>query len=75
MSIAYPEPKPEEFPRPMKDAEIIDLIEHLRNMQEKANTLALEQLKLTQQLETAFKKARELHRKILQEQNDVGGEG
>ena len=61
--------------RPMKDAEIIDLMEHLRQMQEKANELALYQLELTKQLETAFKKARALHRIFLADQNDGGGEG
>jgi hypothetical protein len=58
----------------MKDAEIIDLIEKLRIMQEKANALAIDQLELTQHLESAFKKARELHEEILKEQTDTGGE-
>lgn len=58
----------------MKDAEIIDLIEKLRLMQEKANVLASQQLEMTQHLEYAFKKARELHEQILQEQTDTGGE-
>ena len=60
--------------RPMKDAEVIDLIEHLRQMQEKANALAIQQLELTKQLETAFKKARALHRVFVADQNDIGGE-
>ncbi|MBI3860419.1 MAG: hypothetical protein HY290_00835 [Planctomycetia bacterium] len=58
----------------MKDAEIIDLVERLRIMQEKANALATQQLELTQQLEAAFKKAHDLHEQILREQNDTGGE-
>jgi hypothetical protein len=74
MSMTHAETPGENLERPMKDAEFIDLIEHLRQMQEKANVLAVEQLELTQQLETAFKKARALHRRILEEQQDVGGE-
>jgi hypothetical protein len=58
----------------MKDVEIIDLIEKLRVMQQKANEMAGHQLEMTQHLESAFKKARELHEQILQEQTDTGGE-
>lgn len=75
MSIVHPEPKAEEVPRPLKAIDFIDLIEHLRILQQKANALALEQLELTNQLETAFKQARELHKKILADQHEVGGEG
>ena len=60
--------------RPMKDAEVIDLLEHLRQLQEKAHASALQQLELTKQLETAVKKARALHRIFLADQNDMGGE-
>jgi hypothetical protein len=63
------------LPRRMKDAEIIDLIERLRQMQEKANALASQQLELTLRIETAFKLARELHQNVLADQHDVGGEG
>jgi len=65
---------PEE-PRPMKDVEFVDLIEHLRLMQEKANALAVEQLELTKQLETAIKTVRDLHLKIQADKHEVGGEG
>jgi hypothetical protein len=58
----------------MKDVEIIDLIEKLRVMQQKANELAGHQLEMTQHLESAFKKAREMHEQILLEQTDTGGE-
>jgi hypothetical protein len=74
MSIIEPEIKPED-PRPMKEVEFIDLIEHLRLVQEKASALALEQLELTKQLEAAFKKAHDLHQKLLADQHEVGGEG
>ena len=47
----------------MKDVEIIDLIEKLRVMQQKANELAGHQLEMTQHLESAFKKARALTRR------------
>jgi hypothetical protein len=60
---------------PMKEGEFIVLIENLRQMQEKANELAVQQLELTKQLETALKTARELHKKTLIERNDIGGEG
>jgi len=75
MSSLESEARGKALERPMKDAEIIDLIEHLRQMQEKANGLALHQLELTKQLEAAFKNARALHRIILADQNDLGGEG
>ena len=75
MSTLQVETPAESVPHRMKDAEIIDLIERMRQMQEKANALAVKQLELMQQLETAFKTARELHQNVLADQNDVGGEG
>ncbi len=74
MSIIHAETPTETVVPPMKDAEIIVLIEDLRQMQEKANELATQQLDLTKQIETAFKKARELHQKTLTDQKDAGGE-
>jgi FixJ family two-component response regulator len=74
MSIIHTEPPLEKVEVPMKDAEFLDLIEHLRQMHVKAHELAAQQLELIKQLETAFKKARELHQKVLAGQNDVGGE-
>ena len=68
------EPSREVVEPPMKESEFIILIEDLRQMQEKANALAIQQLDLTKQLEIALKKARELHRKTLIERNDIGGE-
>ena len=60
---------------PTEGGEFVVLIESLREMQEKANVLAVEQLELTKKLETALKTARELHKKTLIERNDIGGEG
>jgi uncharacterized protein YlxW (UPF0749 family) len=76
MSIIHAEPLTETVAPapPMKDAEIIVLIEDLRSMQEKANELAAQQLELTKQIETALKKVRELHQKSQTDQKDVGGE-
>ena len=59
----------------MKDAEILDLIDRLRKMKEKADNLATEQHTLKRQLTTAVEKAHELHQKILEDRNDLGGEG
>jgi hypothetical protein len=76
MSIIHAETLAETVvPPPMKDIEIIVLIEDLLQMQEKANGLAVQQLELMKQLETALKKSRELHQTILGEKRDVGGEG
>jgi hypothetical protein len=75
MSIIHTELPAETIAPPMKDAEIIVLIEDLRQMQEKANDLATQQLELTKQIELALKKARELHQKTQADKNDVGGEG
>jgi uncharacterized coiled-coil DUF342 family protein len=58
-----------------KTATVVDLIERLRNIQEKADYLATEQHKLKQQLVAAVEKAHELHQKILEARNDLGGEG
>ena len=74
MSLVHTESQTEAVAPPMKEGELIVLIEDLRQMQEKANELALQQLELTKQLETALKKAHELHQKALTERNDVGGE-
>ena len=74
MSIIHTEMPAETVAPPMKDGELIVLIEDLRQMQEKANELAVQQLELTKQLETALKMARELHQKTLTDRNDVGGE-
>jgi hypothetical protein len=62
-------------PTSTKDAEILDLIEQLRQVQAKADELAPLQRHLKQQLEAALKKASELHQKTVEEQSDVGGEG
>ena len=74
MSMSPPETLLETVERPMKVAEFIDLMERLRQMHEKTSELAAQQLELTLQLETAFKNARELHQKMLTEQNELGGE-
>jgi uncharacterized protein YlxW (UPF0749 family) len=74
MSIIHAELPAGPVVPPVTDAEIIVLIEDLRQMQEKANDLATQQLELTKQIETALKKARELQQKTLAAQNDVGGE-
>ncbi len=74
MSILQAEAPAETAEPPMKDAEIIVLMEDLRAMQEKALELANQQLDLTKQLEAALKKARELHQKAVVARNDVGGE-
>ena len=74
MSIIHAETPTATVVPPMKDAEIIVLIEDLRQMQEKANELATQQLDLTKQIETALKKARERHQKTLTDQKDAGGE-
>jgi uncharacterized coiled-coil DUF342 family protein len=58
-----------------KTARVVDLIDQLRTIQEKADDLATEQNKLKQQLVAAVDKAHELHQKILEERNDLGGQG
>lgn len=74
MSIIHAELPAGPVVPPATDAKIIVLIEDLRQMQENANELAMRQLQLTKQLETALKKARELHEKTIADRNDVGGE-
>ena len=74
MSIIHAEMPAGTVVPPITDAEIIVLIEDLRQMQEKANELAVRQLELTKQLETALRKARERHQKKVTDRNDVGGE-
>lgn len=74
MSILQAETPAETVVPPMKEAAIIVLIENLRQMQEKANELAAQQLDLTKQIEMELRKAHGLHEKTLAEQNDVGGE-
>lgn len=74
MSVVQTETPVEIVAPPANTGELIVLIEDLRQMQEKANELAIQQLGLTKQLETALKLARELHQKTLTERNDVGGE-
>jgi uncharacterized coiled-coil DUF342 family protein len=59
----------------VKTATVVDLIDQLRNIQEKADDLATEQHTLKQQLATAVEKAHELHQKILEETNELGGQG
>lgn len=56
------------------DSEVFDLIKRLRQMQEKAEALATHQHDLKEQLKAAEEKAREVHQRILEEENDVGGE-
>lgn len=73
-TIIEVETPPESAAPPLKEAEIIVLMEDLRAMQEKAIELAAQQLELTKQLEVALKKARELHQQAKVERNDVGGE-
>lgn len=58
-----------------KAATVADLIDRLRNLEEKADGLATEQHKLRQQLVAAVEKAHELHQEILEERNELGGEG
>jgi hypothetical protein len=74
MSIIATETPAESAAPPMKEGTIVVLIEKLRQMQEKANELAAQQLDLTTQIEAELKKTHELHQKTLVEQNDVGGE-
>jgi hypothetical protein len=74
MPIIHAETPAETDAPPINDGVIIVLIEDLRQMQEKANDLAVQQLELTKHIETALKKACELHQKTLAGQNDVGGE-
>jgi hypothetical protein len=74
MSIIHAEIPAETVIPPVTDAQIIVMIEDLREMQEKANELAVQQLERTKQLETALKKARELHQKTLSDRIEVGGE-
>ena len=74
MSLAQMESAVETVPPPVKTGELIVLMEDLRQMQEKANELAIQQLELTKQIEIALKTARELHQKTQTERNDVGGE-
>jgi uncharacterized coiled-coil DUF342 family protein len=58
-----------------KTAAVEDLIDQLRTIQEKADDLTTEQNKLKQQLDGAVEKAHELHQKMLEERNELGGEG
>ena len=58
-----------------KTAAVEDLVDQLRIIQEKADVLATEQHKLKLQLVEAVEKAHELHQKILEERNEMGGEG
>jgi hypothetical protein len=74
MSIIHAELPSETVIPPVTDAQIIVMIEDLREMQEKAHELAAQQLELTKQLESAIKKARELHTKTLSDRIEVGGE-
>ncbi len=57
------------------DAEVFDLVKKLQQLQEKSEALATYQHDLKEQLKTAEQKARELHQKITEGRNDVGGEG
>jgi len=59
---------------PLTESVFIVLIEDLVQLQEQAKELAAQQLELTKRLETALKKARELHKNTLIERNDIGGE-
>jgi hypothetical protein len=74
MSIIHTELPAETVPPPVTDAQIIVMIEDLREMQEKAIELAAQQLELTKQLESALTKARELHTKTLSDRIETGGE-
>ena len=65
---------PAETAAPLKDAEIVVLMEDLRAMQEKVIESAAKQLDLIKELETALKKARERHLQAKIERVDVGGE-
>jgi hypothetical protein len=58
-----------------KTATVVGLIEQLRTIQEKADDLATEQYRLKQQLVAAVELAHELHQEILEEKNELGGEG
>jgi hypothetical protein len=75
MSISHTETLGENVELPTKYAEFNELIEHLGQLREKANELAAQQIDLTGQIETAFKKARDLHQKMLEDQTDVRGKG
>ena len=57
-----------------EDAEIIDLIEQVRQVQVEAEELPTPPPDLKQQLDTTLKKAHELHQKTVEEQSDLGGE-
>lgn len=59
----------------MKDAETTELTEQLRLVHEQADELAVQEHEVQHQLETAREKAPELHRKNVEERNELGGEG
>lgn len=60
---------------PEVDAEVVELIARLLRMQEKAELLAECQNELREQLRVAELAARELHLRIMEDKNDLGGEG
>lgn len=57
------------------DVELFGLIERLQQMQEHSELLATRHHDLREQLRAAERKLRELHQRILEEDNDIGGEG
>lgn len=57
------------------DSEVFELINRLRQMQEKAESLATQQHELRDQLIVAKETAHEVQRKLLLDQRHVGGEG
>lgn len=55
-------------------AEIVALVEALRSMQGRVDTLAAHQQELREQLRIAEQTALDLHRKMTDEHREVGGE-
>jgi len=57
------------------DEEVFNLVKQLQRLQEKAEALAAYQHELRDQLVSAERKARELHQRITEGRQDVGGQG
>ena len=58
-----------------RTAEIVELVEQLQALQQRADGIVRQQHDLKQQLDMAVDKARELRQAVVEAQNDLGGEG